>query len=196
MWYKEKLINMKYCPYCGVKLSDDSRYCTECGKSVPLGDTRSQGGALYIRWDGRWSLWDAKMHVFVNGEEQGTFSFNRGFEIAVPITIPTMTILTKMAFRKKESVLTLTPSENYSYNLIYNTFSGSFNSALCDNEGTILETDKEPWWYYVFFFLIPIIGFIYSISMYKKKPAAAKDALILSFIGFIIAIILNIVKQM
>lgn len=105
-------------------------------------------------------------------------------------------IISIIAFRKKKSVLTLNPSENYSYNLIYNTFSGSFNSALCDNEGTILETDKEPWWYYVFFFLIPIIGFIYSISMYKKKPAAAKDALILSFIGFIIAIILNIVKQM
>ena len=31
---------MKFCRYCGAKMSDDASFCTECGKGV---DVSSQG---------------------------------------------------------------------------------------------------------------------------------------------------------
>ena len=36
---------MKKCPYCGAQISDDSLFCTECGKQIPLGSVCPHCGA-------------------------------------------------------------------------------------------------------------------------------------------------------
>ena len=42
---------MKQCPYCGVELSDESLFCTECGKELPKGNVCPHCGALVNEGD-------------------------------------------------------------------------------------------------------------------------------------------------
>ena len=53
------------------------------------------------------------------------------------------------------------------------------------------ETDKLHWGYFLLCFLIPIVGFIYALSIRKKKPATSNQALMASLLGFVVSLILS-----
>ena len=204
-------IQIRKCNHCGVELNNDDAFCPNCGAKIvgataafsyaepqqriaPNGnssDDNNNRGHLYIRWDGKWALIDYKVQILVNGIRQGEYSFKDGFEVVVPISSPEMLVETKMSFHKTKKVLSLNPQENYSYNLVYNTVSGSFGFVLCDNDGNELETDKLHWGYFLLCFLIPIVGFIYALSIRKKKPATSNQALMVSLLGFVVSLILS-----
>lgn len=204
-------IQIRKCNHCGVELNNDDAFCPNCGAKIVgataafsyaepqqrinandnSSDDNNSRGYLYIRWDGKWALIDYKVQILVNGIMQGEYSFKDGFEVVVPISSPEMLVETKMSFHKTKKVLSLNPQENYSYNLVYNTVSGSFGFVLCDNDGNELETDKLHWGYFLLCFLIPIVGFIYALSIRKKKPATSNQALMVSLLGFVVSLILS-----
>lgn len=204
-------IQIRKCNHCGVELNNDDAFCPNCGAKIVgataafsyaepqqrinandnSSDDNNSRGYLYIRWDGKWALIDYKVQILVNGIKQGEYSFKDGFEVVVPISSPEMLVETKMSFHKTKKVLSLNPQENYSYNLVYNTVSGSFGFVLCDNDGNELETDKLHWGYFLLCFLIPIVGFIYALSIRKKKPATSNQALMVSLLGFVVSLILS-----
>jgi hypothetical protein len=184
------------CRTCGSQLNDGAGYCPSCGQSTsylyPIQQFHaSDSGCLVIRWDGKWALIDNKVQIFVNGIKQGEYSFKDGFEVVVPISSPEMVVETKLSFHKTKKVLFLNPQENYSYNIVYNTLSGSFGFVLCDNDGNELETDKLHWGYSLLCFLIPIVGIIYAICVWKKKPATSYTAICVSILGVIISLIVT-----
>lgn len=204
-------IQIRKCNHCGVELNNDDAFCPNCGAKIVgataafsyaepqqrinandnSSDDNNSRGYLYIRWDGKWALIDYKVQILVNGIKQGEYSFKDGFEVVVPISSPEMLVETKVSFHKTKKVLSLNPQENYSYNLVYNTVSGSFGFVLCDNDGNELETDKLHWGYFLLCFLIPIVGFIYALSIRKKKPATSNQALMVSLLGFVVSLILS-----
>lgn len=204
-------IQIRKCNHCGAELNNDDAFCPNCGAKIVgataafsyaepqqrinandnSSDDNNSRGYLYIRWDGKWALIDYKVQILVNGIKQGEYSFKDGFEVVVPISSPEMLVETKMSFHKTKKVLSLNPQENYSYNLVYNTVSGSFGFVLCDNDGNELETDKLHWGYFLLCFLIPIVGFIYALSIRKKKPATSNQALMVSLLGFVVSLILS-----
>ena len=203
-------IQIRKCNHCGAELNNSDTFCQKCGAKIDDNSTAvssaesqhiidfnkdssndSNRGNLFIRWEGKWSIIDYKVQIWVNGIKQGDYSFKDGFEVIVPISSPEMVVETKLSFHKTKEVLTLNPQENYSYNLAYNTVSGSFGFILCDNDGNELETDKLHWGYFLLCFLIPIVGFIYALSIKKKKPATSNQALMVSLLGFVVSLILS-----
>ncbi len=187
-----------FCPNCGIQLNENNTVVSfaaaEPQQGIDFNDDSSfnnNRGNLYIRWDGKWALIDYKVQIWVNGIKQGEYSFKDGFEVVVPIYSPEMVVETKLSFHKTKKVLSLNPQKNYSYNLIYNTVSGSFGLVLCDNDGNELETDKLHWGYFWLYILIPIVGFIYAFSIRKKKPATSYQALMVSLLGFAVSLILS-----
>ena len=102
-----------------------------------------------------------------------------------------MVVETRLGFHKTKKVLSLNPQENYSYNLVYNNLIGSFGFVLCDNDGKELETDKLHWGYFILFFLVPLVGFIYALSVRKKKPATSKQAFMISLLSVAVSLILS-----
>ena len=42
---------MKKCPYCGSQIADDCKFCSECGKEYPNGNTCRYCGALIYEGD-------------------------------------------------------------------------------------------------------------------------------------------------
>lgn len=204
-------IQIRKCNHCGAELNNDDAFCPNCGVKIAgataafsfaepqqrinandnSSDDNNSRGYLYIRWDGKWALIDYKVQILVNGIKQGEYSFKDGFEVVVPISSPEMVVETKLSFHKTKKVLSLDPQENYSYNLVYNTVSGSFGFVLCDNDGNEIETDKLHWGYFLLCFLIPIVGFIYALSIRKKKPATSNQALMVSLFGFVVSLVLS-----
>ena len=206
-----KMQQENVCPYCGALIKDGDIFCQNCGAEIDKNktivtfaepqqkidfkkDNSSDGnnrGNLFIRWNGRWALIDYKVQIWVNGIKQGEYSFKDGFEVVVPISSPEMVVETKLSFHKTKKVLSLNPQENYSYNLVYNIFIGSFGFVLCDNDGNELETDKLHWGYFILFFLVPLVGFIYALSVRKKKPATSKQAFMISLLSVAVSLILS-----
>lgn len=202
-------IQIRKCNHCGAELNNDDAFCPNCGVKIVGATTAfsfaepqqridtndksfdNNRGNLYIRWDGKWALIDYKIQILVNGIKQGEYSFKDGFEVVVPISSPEMVVETKLSFHKTKKVLSLNPQENYSYNLVYNTVSGSFGFVLCDNDGNEIEKDKLHWGYFLLCFFIPIVGFIYALSIRKKKPATSNQALMVSLLGFVVSLILS-----
>lgn len=202
-------IQIRKCNHCGAELNNDDAFCPNCGVKIVGATTAfsfaepqqridtndksfdNNRGNLYIRWDGKWALIDYKIQILVNGIKQGEYSFKDGFEVVVPISSPEMVVGTKLSFHKTKKVLSLNPQENYSYNLVYNTVSGSFGFVLCDNDGNEIEKDKLHWGYFLLCFFIPIVGFIYALSIRKKKPATSNQALMVSLLGFVVSLILS-----
>ena len=204
-----QVIQIRKCNHCGAELNNDDAFCPNCGVKIVGATTAfsfaepqqridtndksfdNNRGNLYIRWDGKWALIDYKIQILVNGIKQGEYSFKDGFEVVVPISSPEMVVETKLSFHKTKKVLSLNPQENYSYNLVYNTVSGSFGFVLCDNDGNEIEKDKLHWGYFLLCFFIPIVGFIYALSIRKKKPATSNQALMVSLLGFVVSLILS-----
>ena len=184
---------MAFCGKCGNQLIDGAKFCPKCGNPVNNGlnpKIEPNNGNLYIRWDGAWTMFDVTVSVIVNGKYVGDYSFNEGFEATVPIESEIVRVRIKCSVREYTQVLILSPNSNYSLNLSYNRISGGFGFLLCDNNGMEIYNDSLHWGMTILCFLIPIVGFIYALFNRKDKPAASKDALILSVIGFAVGLLL------
>ena len=192
---------LERCPHCNTPYNDGSVFCENCGKKIidepsnasiqqqPQPSTRN--GNLVIRWDGAWVLIDYKIKMNVNGNNIGEYSFKEGFETSVPITSSDMTVVTKLSFYKTKVNLTLNPNENYTYELVYHRMSGWLGFILYDSQGNELRRDKLHWGMFLLSFLLPIVGIIYAICVWKKKPATAHSAIYASILGFIVSFIVS-----
>ena len=126
--------NMAYCSKCGTQLSEGVKYCPKCGKSID-----EERGELTIKWDGQWMLFDAKIHIRVDGIEIGAYSFKKGFEVTIPITSNRMLIDVKCTIRSYQPILIMNPSVNHTLYIIYSRFTGGFDFVLVDNNGKRIQ---------------------------------------------------------
>lgn len=184
---------MSYCGNCGTQLKEGAKFCQKCGTPVQSSHSSIQenkNGNLYIRWDGRWTLIDKNITISVNGLYVGDYSFREGFEVAIPIDSSTMIVEIKYSITNYKQVLTLSPLENYSYNLYFNSFSGCFGFSLCDSNGIEIMHDSIGEVMGIVSFLLPIVGFIYALAVWKEKPGASRAALTISIIGLVVSIVL------
>lgn len=184
---------MAFCGNCGTQLTDGAKFCPKCGnpvKNVHNPQIEPKNGNLYIRWDGAWTMFDATVTITANGAYIGDYSFKEGFEAIVPIDSEVMRIGIKYSIREYTQVYILRTDTNYSLNLSYNRLSGGFGFSLCDNDGFEIQNDSLHLGMGILCFLIPLIGFIYALVIRKDKPAAFKDTIIISLIGFVVNLLI------
>ena len=124
---------MVYCGTCGSLINEGEIYCPRCGSLI--NSSHVGVGTLTIKWEGQWMLFDAKIHVCVNGDTVGSYSFKKGFEVSVPITSEKMLIGVKCSIRSCQPVLNVNPALDYTLYLIYSRFTGGFDFVLCDHSG-------------------------------------------------------------
>lgn len=122
-----------YCRKCGTKNKDTLKFCPQCGAELML--THPQTGKLTITWQGMWMLIDAKIHLWINENKIGEYSFKKGFEVIVPITSSRILIGVKCSIRSYQPVLNVNPIEDYTLHIIYSRFIGGFDFVLCDKYG-------------------------------------------------------------
>ena len=187
------------CPHCGVPVNDGDVFCQNCGNKIdeiPSDTTHQtqaieQSGNLTIRWDGAWLLINTKIGIAVNGNYLGKYSFKEGFETSVPIPTSETIIVTKFGFYTTTEKLNLDPTENYTYELSYHRMSGWFGFILYNNQGDELRKDKLHWGICLLCYLLPIIGIIYAIIKWKKKPASSYTAIYSAILGILISLLIS-----
>lgn len=187
------------CPGNDTPSNDGGIFFENCEKEVynePSNTSNRQqpqptNGNLVIRWDGAWLLVDYKIKLNVNGDNIGEYSLKEGFETSVPITSSYTTVVTKLSFFKTKEELILNPNENYTYELVYHKASGWLGFILYDSLGNELRRDKLHWGMFLLSFLFPIVGVIYAICVWKKKPASSYTAIYISILGVIISLIVT-----
>ena len=184
------------CPHCGASVNNGDAFCQNCGKKIEehpndatIQPQSAKGcGNLTIRWDGTWALIDTNISVSVNGNNLGKFSFKEGFETSVPNTSSETVVETKVGICSTKEKIDLNPNENYTYELAYHRMGGWLGFILYDSLGNELRRDKLHWGMWILSFLIPIVGLIYSIVGWKKRPAASYTALGAALIGAILGV--------
>lgn len=187
------------CPHCGALVNAGNVFCENCGKKldeVPVTpvqrpQTPNESGKLVIRWDGAWALIDTKIRITVNGSNLGEFSYKEGFESSVPITSSETVVVTKVGLYTTKEKLNLNPNENYTYEFAYHRMSGWFGFILYDSHGNELRRDKLHWGMFLLSFLLPIVGIIYAICVWKKKPASSYTAIYASLLGILISLLVS-----
>lgn len=184
---------MAYCSNCGHQLKEGAKFCPKCGKPIYNSlnpQIEAKNGNLHIRWDGAWIMFDTTVTITSNGTYVGDYSFKEGFRVIVPIDSDVMRVGIKCGFRESTHVIILRTDIDYSLNLSYNPLSGGFGYSLCDNKGFEIQKDSLHWGMGILCFLIPIIGLIYALYIKKNQPAAFKDTIIISLVGFIVNLII------
>ena len=126
---------MRICYNCKTQLVEGAKFCPICGKST----NNLTNGVLTIRWDGNWMLFDAKIHLRVDGTQIGSYSFKKGFVATVPITSNTMLVDVKCWFRSYQPVLRMNPLEDHTLYLMYSRITGGFDFMLCDKNGKRIQ---------------------------------------------------------
>ena len=181
---------MKKCQFCGSQMEDGDLFCPNCGKKVKTKNivsddsskTSSNNGNLTVRWEGQWALVNKKIKININDNNIGEFSYKEGFETVVPITSRNLTISVNSA----KEVVEVNPAENYTYQLVQENLGGRFGFILYDNNGIEIWRDKLHWGIQLLSVLLPIVGIIYGIVEWSKKPAASRTALSAALFGVII----------
>ena len=180
---------MAYCGKCGTQLNEGAKFCQKCGtpvsgKVAPVSE--SDNGNLSIFWEGKWALIDQTISIIVNGHYVGDYSYKEGFHVIIPIDSPTMVVEIKYSFCNYRKILSLYPKEDYSYHLNHNPIFVGFGFSLFDSNGVEIQRDSLGVFMSIICFLIPIIGIIYALVVWKEKPGSSRSALMLSLIGFMV----------
>lgn len=174
------------CNECGQSVSDKAANCPNCG--APLSSTENKEAILKLVWKGKYAVTKTSMEVVVNGKSLGLYSYNDGFELDIPIQSSFMDIALRcngMTFHIK---LPIESQENYTCKLYYSAFS-YFYYELYNSTGHLMKKDKLGIGMWILCFLIPLVGFIYFFVKKNEYPSKAKSALLISIVGFIIAIL-------
>ena len=174
------------CNECGQSVSDKAANCPNCG--APLSSTENKEAILKLVWKGKYAVTKTSMEVVVNGKSLGLYSYNDGFELDIPIQSSFMDIALRcngMTFHIK---LPIESQENYTCKLYYSAFS-YFYYELYNSAGHLMKKDKLSIGMWILCFLIPLVGFIYYFVKKNEYPSKAKSALLISIVGFIIAIL-------
>ena len=174
------------CNECGQSVSDKAANCPNCG--APLSSTENKEAILKLVWKGKYAVTKTSMEVVVNGKSLGLYSYNDGFELDIPIQSSFMDIALRcngMTFHIK---LPIESQEKYTCKLYYSAFS-YFYYELYNSTGHLMKKDKLGIGMWILCFLIPLVGFIYFFVKKNEYPSKAKSALLISIVGFIIAIL-------
>lgn len=102
---------------------EDTKLTSSCDSQTP----QTKNGTLKIIWKGTWMLFDAKIHLSINGIPIGIYSFKKGFQTEVPIEKEYMFIEIKCSFRHYKHTAIVDPKQNYTCTLDYDRAFGNFS---------------------------------------------------------------------
>lgn len=197
------------CKNCGGPLEDDNEVCPYCGAAIPPSNeahrlSRSEPeniareNYLTILWKGRFVLVDLRVTVNINGQHVGDYSYKEGFSIVVPIK--TSEVLIEASVKqgitfRSAACLHLSPGRDYTCTLTLSG-TGEFDFDVDGEGGDTVVTDNLGYGLWCLFFMIPIVGLVYSVVVRKPHPGKARKALIASFVGIATGIGISLVKSM
>ena len=189
------------CPNCGAPVdkveSINKQKCEDYNDAdAPISKVESidnSSKVLKLVWEGKTAIKEFPMEIIVNGKSLGTYSYNSGFEVNIPINSENIEIALRMSGRNYYTFkLSLDAKRDHICNLVMGAF-GVMGYELKTDYGLLIKEDKLGWGMIILTFLIPIIGIIYFFINKNEYPAKAKTALGVGVMAFIINIIMYIV---
>ena len=189
------------CPNCGAPIDrvestniqkcDDNNTNVSIGKVEPISNSSK---VLKLVWKGKTAIKEFPMEIIVNGKLIGTYSYNSGFEVNIPINSENIEIALRMSGRNYYTFkLSLDTNRSYICNLVMGAF-GVMGYELKTDYGLLIKEDKLGWGMIILVALIPIIGIINFFVNKNEYPAKAKTALTVAIMGFCINIFLYFVR--
>ena len=134
------------CPFCGEEILAIAKKCKHCGSWIdaqpqtpvpvmPPSSTytppvQARVGQLTISWPGVWMLMDAKVHLTVNDEHIGDYSFKDSFAVSVPINSSKMVVKITAGLCRFKKKLNLQTGTDYILVLSYSRTWGKIGSTL------------------------------------------------------------------
>ena len=183
------------CSECGHQVSDQAVSCPMCG--IPINGIAPHssaatysGSVIKLVWGGKYAVTEIPMEVKVNGKHLGTYSYNSGFEVYIPITANVMELTLNAQGINSTFKLQVKPNENYTCNISLGTM-GVFNCELYNEDEDLVHDDKLGC---VMSFLIvglPIIGIIYYFVKRKEYPSKAKSALLWAIVAWVVWLVIS-----
>src|SRR5574344_36880 len=195
-----------FCPNCGVEVQPDDVFCANCGAQIsksqnaestdtPHSQTGSNDskpsnsenkGVITVIWRGIYSVINISVEITVNGTSIGTFSFNNGYEVHIPITSPQMNIMIEHSGMKSKIDLSVNVSDNYVLDLYsYSSFSGSYKYSVTNSRTKETQSYRVKSGY----FDLVMAGVFFPYGFYKyfsykgKNQRRAKIYLIYALLG-------------
>ena len=149
---------------------------------------------LKLVWKGKKAIKNNSVDVVVNDVKVGTYSYSSNFDVEIPITCNEMNIVLLVSGRKLCAFkLSLDLTKSYVCDIVMGSW-GIWGYELKSETGLLLKSDRLSLWKSVLFALIPIIGLIYFIAKIEEYPSKAKSALMATFYGLMVSIVLYCVK--
>lgn len=184
------------CNECGQMVSEKANVCPHCG--APINKVESidnSSKVLKLVWKGKTAIKEFPMEIIVNGKFIGTYSYNSGFEVNIPINSRSMEIVLRMSGRNYYTFnLTLDTDRSYICNLVMGALGAAMGYELKTDYGILLKEDKLGWGMIILIFLIPIIGIINFFVNKNEYPAKAKTALTVGIMSFCINLFLYLTR--
>ena len=179
------------CSECGHQVSDKAVSCPMCGAPI-AGATLAtiSSNVIKLVWEGKYAVTEIPMEVKVNGKLIGTYSYNSGFEVYIPITANVMELTLNAQGINSTFKLQVKPNENYTCNISLGTM-GVFNCELYNEYQDLVQEEKLGCVMSFLIFVLPIIGIIYYFVKRKDYPSKAKSALIWAILAWVVWIIIS-----
>lgn len=203
------------CNECGQMVSDKANACPNCGAPIDKVESidnhkskdnhtsasidtvesiNNSSKVLKLVWKGKTAIKEFPIEITVNGKLIGTYSYNSGFEVNIPINSKSMEIVLRMSGRNYYTFnLTLDTDRSYICNLVMGAF-GVMGYELKTDYGLLLKEDKLGWGMIILIFLIPIIGIINFFVNKNEYPAKAKTALAVGIMAFCINLFMYFIR--
>ena len=138
---------------------------------------------IKLVWEGKYAITQIPVEVKVNGELKGTYSYNAGFVVYIPITAHVMEVTLNAQGINSTFKLQVNPNENYTCNLSLGTW-GGFSCELYNESEDLVQEEKLGCVMEILIFGLPLIGIIYYFVKRNEYPSKAKSALIWAIISW------------
>ena len=179
------------CSECGHQVSDKAVSCPMCGAPI-AGATLAtiSSNVIKLVWEGKYAVTEIPMEVKVNGKLIGTYSYNSGFEVYIPITAYVMELTLNAQGINSTFKLQVNPNENYTCNISLGTM-GVFHCDLHNEYEDIVQEEKLGCWMRVLIVGFPLVGIIYYFVKRSEYPSKAKEALYIAIGAWLVWIIIS-----